>query len=55
MTKNLTLINKRISMQGNMTKSEKAIKVAEMIKKKHVSSVFVEVCKNMKQKKQVQY
>ena len=41
--KKMTLINERISMNEKMKNSEKAIKIAEMIKKKGISSVFLKV------------
>ena len=43
MTMKLTLINERISILEKIKKSEKAIKIAEIIKKKGISSVFWEV------------
>ena len=45
MTKNQTLINERISMQEEMKKSERSIKIVEMVRKKGVSE-------NMKPKKE---
>ena len=41
MTKKLTLINERISMFDKMKKSEKAIEIAEMMKKRKGSAQSV--------------
>ena len=53
MTKKLTLINKRFRMHEKINTSEKAIKIAEMIKKKEINSeCFLKLIKNMKPKKE---
>ena len=49
----MTLINERISMHGKMKKSEKAIIIDEMIKKKGISSGCLrKFIRNMKPKKE---
>ena len=53
MKKKMTLINERISIHEKMKTSEKAIKIAVMIKRNgSAQSVFWKLVKNMKPKKE---